>query len=119
MKNRKLIVVFILIISFLLIMVTATKASDNIGELPTIITNQDNNNTQGSLNTVNNETGNNNTVGNTNTNTNTNTNKNMANNNTLPQTGVQEDTTLFIFIGICIASAIYAYFRIRKYNNIY
>lgn len=111
MKNKKLIVVFILIVAFLLIMVTSTKASDDIGELPTIITNQDGNNAQAPLNDVNNEVGN--------TNIAENTNKNTANNNTLPQTGVQEDTTLFIFIGICIASASYAYFRIRKYNNIH
>lgn len=106
MKNKKLIVVFILIVAFLLVMVNYTKASDATDELPTIITNSNNNNVQNSANNAN--------VNKTNITPNT----NSGNNGTLPQTGVQGDTTLFIFIGICIVSAIYAYVKIRKYNNV-
>ena len=44
-------------------------------------------------------------------------NTNVAENK-LPQTGVTEDTTLFVFIGICLVSAIYAYTKIKNYKNI-
>ena len=44
-------------------------------------------------------------------------NTNVAENK-LPQTGVAEDTTLFVFIGICLVSAIYAYTKIKNYKNI-
>lgn len=119
-KNRKLLIVFILILTFLLAMVTYTKATDNVDELPIIDIN-----TQNSENTANNEQENEvtNNIDNTNTNnenrdTNINSNTNAENNNVLPQTGVQGDTMLLIFIIICIVSAIYAYFKIRKYNNV-
>ena len=44
--------------------------------------------------------------------------QNTASTNTLPQTGVAEDTALFVFIAICIVSAIYAYIKIRNYKNL-
>ena len=122
MKNKKLIVVFILVIALLLSVVSFTKASDDVEELPTIVTEPNDNKTpQGSDNeeVANKE---NNTIANKDTNTsgaNTKNNANTSNKNTLPQTGVQGDTTLFVFIAICITSAIYAYFKIRKYNNIH
>lgn len=118
MKNKKLMIVFILIVTFLLLMVNYTKAANEVENLPTIITgnNVQNNataNNQQDNNKTNNEELNNNSLnilGNTNAD---------EKNDTLPQTGIQEDTTLFIFIAICIASAIYAYFKIRKYNNVH
>ena len=122
MKNKKLIIVFTLIAMFLLVMVTYAKASD-VDDLPTIVTDP-NGTTNNSLNNENANTPANNTnTSNTDsigviTNT-SNNNANIGNNNTLPQTGVQEDTMLFVFIGICIASAIYAFVRIRKYKNIH
>lgn len=105
MKNKKLIVVFILIVLFLLVLINYTKASNAVEQLPTIVNNQNNNIQNNNIqNPVNNANAN---------------NTNIGNNDTLPQTGVQGDTTLFIFIGICIISAIYAYFKIRKYNNVH
>ena len=126
MKNKKLLIVFILILAFLLVMVTYTKATDNVDELPIIDINTENQENSTNNDQSNNETNNNaentntntNTNINTNTNTNTNTNSNTDNNNVLPQTGVQGDTALIIFIIICIISAIYAYFKIRKYKNV-
>ncbi len=115
MKNKKLIVVFILIVAFLLAMVTCVSASDDVGDLPIIDTNPNG--------TVENQPANNEPVTNNQDNNapvvNTNNANGVGNNETLPQTGVAGDTTLFVFIGICIASSIYAYVKIRKYNNIH
>ena len=125
MKNKKLMVLFILVVAFLLVMVTYASANDDVGELPTIVVDQNNVDTQNSANNEQNSNTANNNVANINNNANTSENTianisaNVANNEVLPQTGVQGDTTLFIFIGICIVSAIYAYFKIRKYNNVH
>ena len=115
MKNQKIILIFTLIVAFLLIMVTFVQATNDIPleiNPPNIQTN----------NPTNNEVNNNNTnapiIGNT---TNNNTVNNTTNNtatNTLPQTGVAEDTALFVFIAVCVISAIYAFVRIRNYKNI-
>ena len=120
MKNRNLIVLFSVIIVALLIFIPCVQATSNIpiislnNETPPTTENTDN--TENTTNTVNNENAN---VPNINTNTGTNTgtnNDNVATNN-LPQTGVAEDTTLFVFITVCIVSAIYAFIKIRKYKN--
>lgn len=110
MKNKKLMIVCILVIAFVLLMTNFVKASS---DLP--ILNIDTNDQTNDQPTNNNEQGNNQNVNDV---TNTNNNAN-AGNNTLPQTGVAGDTTLFIFIAICIGSAVYAYLKIRKYNNIH
>ena len=74
-------------------------------------TNEDLNNSNTDNNQANNnENTNNNAVLNANTDTST--------ENKLPQTGVAEDTTLFIFIAVCILSAIYAYKKVKDYRNI-
>lgn len=111
MKNQKIILVFTLIIAFLLVMATFVKATNDTPlqvAPPNIQTN----------NPTNNEVNNNNTnapiIGNT---TNNNTTNNTAT-NTLPQTGVAEDTALFVFIAVCVISAVYAFVRIRNYKNI-
>lgn len=36
--------------------------------------------------------------------------------NTLPQTGIGDNTGMIIIVGICVISAIYAYKKIRDYN---
>ena len=36
--------------------------------------------------------------------------------NTLPQTGLEDNTGMFIIIGVCVVAAIYAYRKIREYN---
>lgn len=110
MKNKKLIIVFMLVIMFLLGMVSFTKATDDVGQTPSIITNNN-----PSLPVVND---NNTPAPITNNNVEPVTN-NGTSGNTLPQTGVAGDTALFVFIGVCVVSAVYAYFRIRKYNNIH
>lgn len=57
------------------------------------------------------------TINNTNTSVYNNTNKNTNNNtNTLPQTGIGDNTGMYIIMGICVISAIYAYKKIRDYN---
>ena len=111
MKSKKVMVVFILMVAFLLVMVTCTKANDDVGQLPII-------------DTGNNPSGNapvlpNNTVENNSQNAPVIRNTNNANNETLPQTGVAGDAVLFVFITVCIASAAYAYFRIKKYNELH
>ncbi len=108
MKNKKLMVVCVLAIAFLLVLGSFNfiKATDDIGDLPIIDTdNKPNDQTQTNAptNTPAPITGNN-------------TTNNGTSGNTLPQTGVAGDTALFVFIGVCIASAAYAYFRIKKYN---
>ncbi|MCI9038324.1 MAG: LPXTG cell wall anchor domain-containing protein [Clostridia bacterium] len=109
MKNKKLIIVFILVIAFLLVMINFTKATDDVGQLPTISTN----NNPSNQNQVNEPTNTPAPI------TGNNTTNNSTSGNTLPQTGVAGDTALFVFIGVCVVSAIYAYFRIKKYNNLH
>ena len=112
MKNKKIMLVFIAMIILVMAIMPIVKASE---ENPFNILNEDDtNNTQNATNnekpatnsekpTVNNETNTENT--------------NVAENK-LPQSGVAEDTTLFVFIGICLVSAVYAYTKIRNYKNI-
>ena len=109
MKNKKLIIVFMLVITFLALMVNFTMATDDVGQLPTISTGNNPSNQEQSNNTP---------APITNNNVEPVTN-NGTSGNTLPQTGVAGDTALFVFIGVCVVSAVYAYFRIRKYNNIH
>ena len=51
-----------------------------------------------------------------NTNTNTNTNSSVYNNTSLPKTGV--DYSILLIMLACAVCAIYAYIKIRNYNNI-
>lgn len=112
MKNQKIILVCALMIVFLLIMtnlVQATNSNDMVVNPPIGLNNEATtpaNNQQGTLNV----SGGNNIVPVNNT-------QNSAN-NTLPDTGVAEDTTLFVFIAICIISAVYAFVKIKNYKNI-
>lgn len=110
MKNKKLIIVFMLVITFLALMVTFTKATDDVGQTPSIDTNNSPSLPVMKDNNVPAPITNNNVEPVTN---------NGTSGNTLPQTGVAGDTALFVFIGVCVVSAVYAYFRIRKYNNIH
>ena len=112
MKNKKIMLVFIAMIILVMAIMPIVKASE---ENPFNILNEDDtNNTQNATNdekpaansekpTINDEPNTENT--------------NVAENK-LPQTGVAEDTTLFVFIGICLVSAIYAYTKIRNYKNV-
>ena len=116
MKSKKIIFVFGLVIALLLlIIVPSVQATDN--DNPLQIINGQSNNEQ-----ANNEAGNNETNNVVNNEENTvpviNNTQNTTSTNTLPQTGVAEDTALFVFIAICIVSAIYAYIKIRNYKNL-
>lgn len=130
MKNKKLLIVFILILTFLLANVTYVMATDNVDQLPTIVIDPDanneetnneqapDNNEQTNNEQANNEENNNEEL-NIIANEEDNEEENVANDEKLPQTGVQGDALLVIFITVCIISAVYAYFRIRKYNDIH
>lgn len=112
MKNKKIMLVFIAMIIFVMAIMPIVKASDN--NPFNILNEDDTNNTQNATNdekpAANNEKPTINDEPNT-------ENTNVAENK-LPQTGVAEDTTLFIFIGICLVSAVYAYMKIRRYRSI-
>lgn len=112
MKNKKIMLVFIAMIIFVMAIMPIVKASDN--NPFNILNEDDTNNTQNATNgekpAANNEKPTINDEPNT-------ENTNVAENK-LPQTGVSEDTTLFVFIGICLVSAIYAYTKIKNYKNI-
>ena len=112
MKNKKIMLVFIAMIIFVIAIMPIVKASDN--NPFNILNEDDTNNTQNATNdekpAANNEKPTINDEPNT-------ENTNVAENK-LPQTGVAEDTTLFVFIGICLVSAIYAYTKIKNYKNI-
>ena len=136
MMNKKVVLIFIALVIFLLMIIPSVKAADN-NPLEVIdpsgnvqrnntITNENTNNIiSNNETTYNNITTNNETNTNITNNTINNTTNNIVNNNVgntaenkLPQTGVAEDTTLFIFIGICLVSAVYAYMKIRNYRSI-
>lgn len=112
MKNKKIMLVFIAMIIFVMAIMPIVKASDN--NPFNILNEDDTNNTQNATNdekpAANNEKPTINDEPNT-------ENTNVAENK-LPQTGVAEDTTLFVFISICLVSAIYAYTKIKNYKNI-
>lgn len=110
MKNRKIMLIFIAIVMIIMAIAPVVYASNEEG-LPVIETNEDLNNS----NTDNNQASNNE---NTNNNAVLNANTDASTENKLPQTGVAEDTTLFVFIAVCILSAIYAYKKVRDYRNI-
>ena len=119
MKNKKIMLVFIAMIIFVMAIMPIVKASDN--NPFNILNEDDTNNTQNATNdekpAANNEKpAANNEKPTINDEPNT-ENTNVAENK-LPQTGVAEDTTLFVFIGICLVSAIYAYTKIKNYKNI-
>ena len=116
MKNKKILIVFILIIACLFVMLPGSKATNplNLTDLNDNETAEEpDTNTQTTPTptpsstptpspspapTVNTESG--------------------AHNNSLPDTGVAEDTALFVFITICVASSVYAFVKIRKYKNV-
>ena len=115
MKNKKIMLVFIAMIILVMAVTPIVKASDS-NPLNIIDEDDQNNTTNNEVTNTNNETPANNETPTVNNEPNT-ENTNAAENK-LPQTGVTEDTTLFVFIAICLVSAIYAYTKIRNYKNI-
>ena len=108
MKNSKVIMEIVIIISLLLALSTVVLADNTqiiIGG--------------GSTNTQNDTATNIPNVINTTTNTNTNTNtsyRTNTNTETLPKTGVTDGYVVAILVTVCAISAIYAYKKIRDYN---
>ena len=110
MKTQKIILIFIVMVMLITLVAPIVKATGS-GNL-SVIENEENTNNG---NSNNNSLINNEPTANTNNNSN---NTSTTNDSNLPQTGVAENTTLFVFIAICIASAIYAYVKVRNYKNI-
>lgn len=110
MKNSKVIMEIVIIISLLFALSTVVLADNTqiiIGG--------------GSTNTQNDTVTNIPEVINTTTNTNVNTNTNTSyrtnkNTETLPKTGVTDGYVVAILVTVCAISAIYAYKKIRDYN---
>ncbi len=118
MKNKKIIVVFILIIAYLFVMLAGVKATN---PLPLFNNEEPNTQEPTTAPTPTPEPSQTPTQIPTPTPTPTPTPSNNGNNtptNSLPDTGVAEDTALFVFITICIASSIYAFVKIRNYKNV-
>lgn len=122
MKNKKITLAFVAMIILVMAIAPIVKASDS--NPLNIINEEGTNNTATNNEELNTNTSNEATNNTNNTNgTLTVDNENNIENtnvpeNKLPQTGVAEDTTLFIFIAICLVSAIYAYTKIRNYKNV-
>ena len=108
MKNSKVIMEIVIIISLLFALSTVVLADNTqiiIGG--------------GSTNTQNDTATNIPNVINTTTNTNINTNtsyRTNTNTETLPKTGVTDGYVVAILVTVCAISAIYAYKKIRDYN---
>ena len=112
MKNSKVIMEIVIIISLLFALSTFVLADNT-----QIIIGGGSTNTQND--TVTNIPDVINTTTNTSTNTNTNTSTSYRTNNnteTLPKTGVTDGYVVAILVTVCAISAIYAYKKIRDYN---
>ena len=112
MKNSKVVMEIVIIISLLFALSTVVLADNT-----QIIIGGGSTNTQND--TVTNIPDVINTTTNTSTNTNTNTSTSYRTNNnteTLPKTGVTDGYVVAILVTVCAISAIYAYKKIRDYN---
>lgn len=117
MKNVKISKIILAVITVLLLLSIAmdVKADDSV------LLQTGNNNTANNTNnnTTNNNAANNNTsVPTVNTSNKANTNSYVNNSNSLPKTGAEDYTTVFIIIGVCVISAVYAYRKVNDYNGI-
>lgn len=109
MKNSKVIMEIVIIISLLFALSTVVLADNTqiiIGGGSTNTQNDTVTNIPNVINTTN-----------TNTNINTNTSyRTNTNTETLPKTGVTDGYVVAILVTVCAISAIYAYKKIRDYN---
>lgn len=113
-KTKELIICVVAIAVLVLTLVTDVFAIDDIAALAGNNANNDFQNIPSTTNTNTNVNTNTNTNTNLNTNTNSNTNKN-GNVDTIPDTGV--DYSVVFIIAICGVFAVYAYKKIKDYNN--
>lgn len=112
MKNSKVIMEIVIIISLLFALSTAVLADNTQIIIGGGSTNTQNDTATNVPNVVMNTT-----TTNTNVNTNTNTSyRTNTNTETLPKTGVTDGYVVAILVTVCAISAIYAYKKIRDYN---
>lgn len=110
MKNSKVIMEIVIIISLLFALSTVVLADNTQIIIGGGSTNTQNDTATNVPNVVN-------TTTNTNVNTNTNTSyRTNTNTETLPKTGVTDGYVVAILVTVCAISAIYAYKKIRDYN---
>lgn len=112
MKNSKVIMEIVIIISLLFALSTVVWADNTQIIIGGGSTNTQNDTATNVPNVVMNTT-----TTNTNVNTNTNTSyRTNTNTETLPKTGVTDGYVVAIIVTVCAISAIYAYKKIRDYN---
>ena len=112
MKNSKVIMEIVIIISLLFALSTVVWADNTQIIIGGGLTNTQNDTATNVPNVVMNTT-----TTNTNVNTNTNTSyRTNTNTETLPKTGVTDGYVVAILVTVCAISAIYAYKKIRDYN---
>lgn len=110
MKNSKVIMEIVIIISLLFALSTVVLADNTQIIIGGGSTNTQNDTVTNVPNVIN-------TTTNTNTNINTNTSyRTNTNTETLPKTGVTDGYVVAILVTVCAISAIYAYKKIRDYN---
>lgn len=110
MKNSKVIMEIVIIISLLFALSTVVLADNTQIIIGGGSTNTQNDTATNIPNVIN-------TTTNTNTNINTNTSyRTNTNTETLPKTGVTDGYVVAILVTVCAISAIYAYKKIRDYN---
>ena len=125
-KSKKMILVFVMVMVALTMMVSQVKAT---GDLDIQIITDDNAGTTGTGTTTTNGTDTSTTDGTTTTGTDTTTtgtqseettpNLDENKTETLPQTGIEENTIVFVaFIAIFVVSAVFAYKKVKEYKNI-
>lgn len=120
MKNSKLMkAIFVILVGAIVLLTTnyVFAADDDFEDLlnPTGNNTATNNVTN---NTTNNTTDVNNTLNELNTSALTNNNNTTYNNTSLPNTGIQDSIPTIILITVFAISAIYAYKKVKDYQNI-
>ena len=126
LKNLKKI--FIIAVLLTVVGMSSSVFATSPQQIPTLNSNANGTSTTNPISTINNtitpvttntNTTNTNTTNKNTTNTNTantNTNSSVYNNTSLPKTGV--DYSIIFIILACVVCAVYAFIKIRDYNNI-
>ena len=121
LKNLKKI--FIIAVLLTVVGMSSSVFATSPQQIPTLNSNANGTSTTNPISTINNTitpvTTNTNTTNTNTTNTNTantNTNSSVYNNTRLPKTGV--DYSIIFIILACVVCAVYAFIKIRDYNNI-
>ena len=121
-KMKKVMLLILIAVLTLLVLQSIVSATDTPLNITSALNNTTgNNNTSGTTDlpilTSNNQQSTNGTNSTNNTTNNTSTNNVINNTEKLPQTGLTEDITIMFFIVLCVASAVFAYVKIRRYND--